>query len=378
MRTYTSLIITILALIFTLPQTALSQTEVVEPFADGFYACLTYTYEDGESGTELVRYWGQNDYGRALRFNKVIRILTRRVRRLDRKITRLTNRGASEARIARLQARHDKFNGRLSGATACRDGGDTGGVSPTPTPTPNPGGGGGEENTGVPCAVVGDNSSLSAKIINGNQCTIGNSGVLELIMYNGNQEAGGCSGTAISSRAVLTAAHCLNEGVTSVQVKTGSGTFTATSFAYHSGYDPNGNYPNDEINDIGIVHVGVDLPVQIFGLLTSDDLVTGETMIIGGYGITESGNPDGLRAGYMTLAQKTDFGIVANYDGTYSNTCSGDSGGPVFVKRGDSWVIAGTTSWGQIQECTAGDESHFAKVSYASNLAFIGEQVPGI
>jgi secreted trypsin-like serine protease len=75
----------------------------------------------------------------------------------------------------------------------------------------------------------------------------------------------------------------------------------------------------------------------------------------------------------------TELLIEARYDGTTgSNSCNGDSGGPLFVKRGEQWYLAGDTSNGDAAKCgvTEGsDISRWANINAPSNRAFILQYV---
>src|SRR4051812_40940100 len=105
----------------------------------------------------------------------------------------------------------------LALAAACGGGG--GGPSTSPTPAP-----------GLPisaaCDAVTQTASAGAtiNIVNGADCPTDNSPVVLLNMKDaGGQQVGGCSGTVIAPRAVLTAAHCLQPPAASVLVFLGSG-----------------------------------------------------------------------------------------------------------------------------------------------------------
>jgi hypothetical protein len=88
-------------------------------------------------------------------------------------------------------------------------------VSPTPTTPPSlPAGG--------VCGVLGGATGIADSIVSGTTCSSANTPVVLLNLRDENGRAlGGCSGTIIARRAVLTAAHCLHSGVGSVFVEQG-------------------------------------------------------------------------------------------------------------------------------------------------------------
>jgi hypothetical protein len=129
------------------------------------------------------------------------------------------------------------------------------------------------------------------------------------------------------------------------------------------------------MNDVAIVIASSPIGSTTFDLLPSNDLKAGESALIAGYGLTENLIPEGLRAGFVTIQSADSTSITAAWNSTAgSNTCNGDSGGPIMVKRNDKWYLAGTTSNGDARNCgvTEGqDISRWANINDASNRVFI-------
>lgn len=104
----------------------------------------------------------------------------------------------------------------LVAIVACGGGG--GGSTSTPTsPSPIP-----SVDT---CNSLGGTSSKAGQtILNGSSCAPERSSIVLVNLRNSdNQAMGACSGTVIAPRVVLTAAHCLDEGVATVRIWVGVG-----------------------------------------------------------------------------------------------------------------------------------------------------------
>ncbi len=353
----------IVGLILVIPVHAYA---LVVPFVESNrYGCL----QNGTS-TELVRIDVNGGY-KIERFGSTIKKTRSKIRYLRRQINKLKHDEASAVKIARARNRVANNRSLLSSLRNCRRGilpNHSAIASITPTPSTTISG------SDTPCKVVGTTIGVNTRIINGEVCDAANSPVVQLELRNGNR-IGLCSGTVISKRAVLTAAHCL-VGVSGVVVHAGSVRSVASSYHYHPDYNAKNN-DSPESNDIGIVSLDSNLPTRVIGIVSvNTTFVSGEKAIIAGYGNDEHQRAGILRAGTMTLTSASTEGIYSYFDGSGSNSCSGDSGGPYLVKRNGEWLIAGTTSWGTVERCLAGDRSFFANVASPSNQNFIRQYVP--
>lgn len=260
--------------------------------------------------------------------------------------------------------------GSGSGSGGGTGGGGTGGGG-------SGGGGTGGGGTTSACAIIGaPQTDISAFIINGERCGTAESPIVQLVMTFTAGYQGSCTGTVVSNTGIVTAAHCLEGGVSSVDILVGSRRIRAASFTYHPSWTSQ-NRPL-EVNDVAIVIAGSPIGTKAFGILATDDLKAGESALIAGYGLTENLVAEGLRAGYVTIQGVDASSIIATWNATAgsntSNTCNGDSGGPIMVKRNDTWYLAGTTSNGNAMNCgvTEGqDISRWANINDPSNRAFI-------
>ncbi|MFY9822796.1 MAG: trypsin-like serine protease [Thermoanaerobaculia bacterium] len=206
---------------------------------------------------------------------------------------------------------------------------------------------------------------------------------------------GECSATLIGCQTVLTAAHCIctlpndNEldgtacaARPDLVTPSGksvffqhAGTFTLSRVAVDPAYIPNTQ------SDVAILHLSTPVtniaPSPINRVSRPSFGLTGEIV---GFGTT-SGNAidDGIkRRGNVKIAAcqpATDQFVCWSFDnplgapGTNSDTCFGDSGGPLFTSLGGQTVVAGVTSGGTSANCQPVDLSFDDDVF--SDLAWI-------
>jgi hypothetical protein len=240
-----------------------------------------------------------------------------------------------------------------------------GGGSNSPTPTqPAP----------IPVAQT-CGSLAGTAILNGADCTadeVARSAVVLLNMEGGGINQGACSGTLITRRAILTAAHCLDQGVSSVRVWLGIGDqIPAQSFVFFPGYVFNQNG-----FDVGVIFMADDLPRNPVPVLLSRDAAVGEDAIIAGWGRNQNAETARLRAGSTKISAVSGNGLLQTiFAPPSSSVCQGDSGGPILIQEGGVWSIAGITSATSGSVCNTG-ENFYQAVRHPSVSGFIDQHVP--
>jgi secreted trypsin-like serine protease len=168
-----------------------------------------------------------------------------------------------------------------------------------------------------------------------------------------------CTATPITSRTLITAAHCLDRAAKVIAVfypdllcssgfRFSRDTIKAVEFTYHPDYNP--NLMNSSNPDIGLVHLAEDVKpgYPVYSISRNPEILASELLLYG-YGITGSNNSDSTVLRKVTLDRaKYDFAeksIVIPENGK-QGICLGDSGGPGLVKNQDRLEIATVNSFG--------------------------------
>jgi len=226
------------------------------------------------------------------------------------------------------------------------------------------------------CAALGTASS-SLAILSGEQCGVANSPVVKINLKSpSGSSAGICTGTVIGRRAVLTAAHCLDDDVGSAQIwfgVVGTLEIPAAAFHFYPGYSFNA--PN--VFDVGVLLFDEDLPRTPVSILTSRQAQVGETAIVAGWGRDENSSTTQLRAGSTKISAVSATYLETLHAPPSASVCSGDSGGPILLQQSGIWTIGGITSATSGVACNTG--TNFYQAVFNPNVRnFIRQYVPTV
>jgi secreted trypsin-like serine protease len=169
-----------------------------------------------------------------------------------------------------------------------------------------------------------------------------------------------CSGAAISSELVLTAAHCLMTGgsvrVISLDRRFRNRTHAVAAVLPHPTFVP-GTTPRTQPGaDLALLRLATPLPADIQPLTLGSGLWQGETVTMAGFGLASETNKRTARtlrevtlvnAGNYTTANTVKVAVDTENRGEIlgAGACRGDSGGPVLRGPPGSRDLVGIVSW---------------------------------
>lgn len=182
-------------------------------------------------------------------------------------------------------------------------------------------------------------------------------------------EGGLCTGMFIHPEVVMTAGHCCITGVMTIS---GGKQYPGNKLAQSKAFvkDESGD------NDFCLLHLDTAVRnVPIYEVATS---VSPGNAIIVGYGVSNSGSPQTgsgtQREGLVdiTSVSGADIYVTGRRGEPYQNACNGDSGGPIFVQKGQTGelVVGGVTSRGSFL-CPDNSRSTYTSAVFRTNAELI-------
>ncbi len=215
-----------------------------------------------------------------------------------------------------------------------------------------------------------------ARVINGQQCTSEKNPIVQIKLEDEEGNPTLCTGSLIRSTVVLTAAHCINEFTVSARIYSGTEQASARSFTVHPHFSFDGDL---FFNDVAIIEISEPISAEPLNPWNVRPASSDETIFFYGYGDSEIApgfqGDASLREGSTQISNITDTHIFSRFNdsglgSTQSNSCTGDSGGPVLSADQSGQIIALVSS-GTREDCASGDTAAFIRIDTESIQNFL-------
>ena len=217
--------------------------------------------------------------------------------------------------------------------------------------------------------------SPAGAVVDGRDTDIAETPYQVALLFDGGH---GCGGSIVSDRVVVTAAHCTEgELVESLSILAGATDLddegqriAVQALIEHPGYS------STQLGDVAVLVLAEPLEfndrVQPIALATDDEVRSATTGIVSGWGALseseEEGSPDTLQSAVVPMVSDEVCEISLGIDGatetcaggTGTDSCYGDSGGPLAIEVDGEPRLAGITSWGD--ECGGDTPGAYADV----------------
>lgn len=206
-----------------------------------------------------------------------------------------------------------------------------------------------------------------------------------------------CAASLIHPHWLVTAAHCVKdmnpeqiEAVLNIHnLKNDVGDkVMAKRIILHPRYD----YSRNDDYDIALIELESDMPYRTIGWISDDRNLIGTDSLAIGWGSTGDHYSEVLMEISIPIISNSICNDSYNSSGIYGqnpitermlcagsdgkDSCAGDSGGPLMIRVGDSWKLAGIVSWGGKTCAQKGLYGIYTKVSAFTE--FINSYVPAV
>lgn len=218
-----------------------------------------------------------------------------------------------------------------------------------------------------PSSQINSDQLISRNILGGQLVTPENplfkTTVLINLTHNENHSSVYCSGTLISKKFVLTAAHCFKDrNAISVQSASGDQTQVENVFI-HPEYSREKAYDR---YDIALVEIAPHPAFHTFAVLTDKIPKIGDRVSIAGYGRTQIDRESSKKLNSVDLKMASDQFMPSEAliaEEALQGSCFGDSGGPAYYVENQKIYIWGVDSRApQISGARCGKYEIYTKV----------------